>query len=78
MPKKISRSGTGEQRDVSVSRRAVTRIAPDEAQGHAGQTQRSSGDAAAAFRHMVDWSAPGLGDSCCSSGFGEGFKKPGA
>lgn len=72
MGKNISTSGTGSQ-SIGVSRQAVTRIHPNEAQGTAGCDMQSDGAVEHAFRHMIEWSAPGLGQE--AQGFGSGFQK---
>lgn len=58
---------------LGLSRKAVTRIAPNEAQGTAGAPIQDSASTAHAFRHMIEWSAPGLGQDV--NGFGPGFQK---
>lgn len=73
--KGISKSGTGSQ-SIGVSKRAVTHVSPNEAQGTAGAAMQSTDHVGHVFYHTVGWEAPGLHQDVKSGGFGDGFCKP--
>jgi hypothetical protein len=74
MGKRVDVSATGVQ-SIGVTRRAVTHIWPDEAEGSAWAGQHTDGPTGDAFRAQILHDGCG-GHEVSPSVWGEGFQKP--